>query len=130
MDKIYPNSYYIRVEEKNITRDGSDVDEFEPDFYYKDLVLLGDNQKINTKELLLEEIEKVLFGSRGSQLKKDYFKREDAEYGYLYTAKLEYKEAFIIGKSDDNNFNVKTKLNVELFYYPEISKNEIMKTLS
>lgn len=123
MDKVEANHYYIRVSELNIKRNGSYFD-YEPDFYYKNLIQLEDCSQITNEQDLVSAIEKVLFGGSGNQLKSHFFKRESREFGYSYIAKVIYDEGTII-KSSDEDYNVTKTLEVEVSYYPKYSMEDI-----
>lgn len=125
MDKVIANHYYIRVSELNEKRDGSDFD-FEPDFYYKDLIPVGDNFQITNEQDLFSAIEKVLFGGVGNQLKRHFFKREPHKYGYSYTGTVVYDEGSII-KSSDEDYNVTKTIDVEVSFFGEFSMEDIRK---
>lgn len=127
MSKVIANHYYIRVSESNIKRDGSDYD-YEPDFYYRDLIPIGDWLKIKNEEILLSAIEEVLFGGRGNQLKSHFFKREPDGEGYRYIAKVVYDEGAII-KSSDEDYNVTKTIEVEVSFFQELSMEDIRKKI-
>lgn len=127
MKKVYPNHFYMRISEDNIKRDGSQAD-FEPDFSYNDLILVGDRSKIKDETDLLNTIEDILFEKNSSQIEKGFFKRETNDFGYLYTANLVYDDTKLV-KQSDSDYTITTTLEVEVNFYPEISLGAIRWTL-
>ncbi|MGF2715818.1 hypothetical protein ACQUY5_26865 [Bacillus cereus] len=119
MEKVYLDKYYMRATEKVTDRDGETGDYSRFAFTTNLYGHIANSYSINTKEQLLEEVEKVLNNHLGNISE---YTRTETEYGWKF-------EMYVRWYNDDMEYEVETKdgnwshhevFNVEISLYREV----------
>lgn len=117
MMMVSPDSFYMSVWEEDLTKDGKRA-EFEPDYTGGDLIYLGNERTIYSKETLKKAVEEFIFGKDSFQFDLEEFTCHTHEFGWTYVGLFIMDDGSKI-KQDSKAYTHVIRYHVEIKFFKE-----------